>query len=422
MSDRRLIPAAYEDAPIVRVWRHRDYALLMTGIGPYYFTSWMQRVGVGWLAWELTHSPGWLGAVAAVDLAPMLLISPFAGAMVDRWDPVKQMKFAMIAVILHAAVLAWVTMAGWITIELLFVLTLVNGMIMPVYNAARQTIVPATVPRSDFASAISLDSSFFHGSRFVGPMIAALTILYWGIGATFLAHVLGSGIFTLQVFRLRLPPRPAKGAVVMGEILADILEGWRYVWAHTGIFVLFMTMTVASLSVRPLQDFLPGFAGGVFNAGANGLAWLTSSMGVGAMCGASWIAFRGHTKGLPLAVVTCVLGLALSTLGFVATPSLWVAVVFSVLQGFTLTVMATSISTLTQSAVSDAMRGRVMSLFAMIYRGVPAVGALIIGFSAEGIGLRWTFAIAALVCVVLWLTVLPRIVDVDRAMRGEPRS
>jgi predicted MFS family arabinose efflux permease len=229
-------------------------------------------------------------------------------------------------------------------------------------------------------------------------------------------------MLAVRVFRMRLPPRQAKGDINAAEILADILEGWKYVLGHTGIFLLFMTMTVASLSVRPLQDFLPGFAGGVFHSGANGLAWLTSSMGIGAMCGATWIALRGHTRGLALAVVTCVLGLALATLGFVATSYQWVALVFAALSGFTLTVMATSISTLTQSAVSDAMRGRVMSLFALIYRGVPAIGALIIGFSAEAIGLRWTFAFAALVCIGLWVAVLPRTSEIDQAMRVDPRK
>jgi MFS family permease len=406
---------ALGDAPAVRVWRHRDYALFMTGIGPHYITGWMQRIGVGWLAWELTHSPAWLGAVAAADLAPMLLIAPFAGAIVDRWNPHAQMKLALLAIIVHAIVLAGLTVAGLMTIELLLAITLVNGMLMPVYNAARTTIVPACVPRSDFPSAVSLDSSFFHGSRFVGPMLAALVITQWGVGACFVAHVVGLAFFILQVFRMNVSPPSRKQAG--GSIWNDVTAGLAYVRGHPGIFPLFMLMTVSSLAARPLQDFLPGFAGGVFGSGADGLAVLTAGMGVGAMIGATWIALRGHTRGLVKIVVVCMVGLGIAQLGFVSTTSLWLAFGWAALSGLTLTVMATGIAALVQMSVNDSMRGRVMSLLAMIYRGVPAIGALAMGFAAEGIGLRATFAFAALGCIVAWLWMAPGSKAIESAMQ-----
>ena len=406
-------------APIVRVWRHRDFALFMSGIGPYYVTGWMQRVAVGWLAWEMTASPGWLGAIAAADLAPMLLFAPLAGALVDRWDPIKQMKLSLVVVIAHAVDLAALTMAGMMTIELLLVLTLVQGSAMPVYNAARQMIVPATVPRTDFASAVSLDSSLFHGSRFIGPMIAAFMIRDLGVGATLFAHVAGCLFLTLQVLRMNIPPPQRKAST--GNLMHDVVEGIAYVRSQHGIYLLFVMMTAVSLSVRPLQEFLPGFAGGIFKAGPNGLAWLTSSMGVGAMIGATWLAMRGHTRGLTDIVVLCVLGLGIATLGFVATDQLMTGVAFASLAGFSLTVMATGISALTQTSVSDDMRGRVMSLFAMIYRGVPAVGSIAIGLVAEQAGLRTAFALAAIVCVLVWVWVARRRHTIDAAIRRDGR-
>jgi MFS family permease len=415
MSFLPLNMRALADSPIIRVWRHRDYALFMSGIGPHYVTGWMQRFSVGYLAWELSHSPAWLGAVAAADLAPMILIAPLAGAIVDRWDPVKQIKLALFAVLLHAIALSALMLSGMMTIEILFAITLVNGFLMPVYNAARTTVVPACVPRSDFPSAVSLDSSFFHSSRFVGPLLAALVISQWGVGAALLAHVLGVAFFIIQVFRMRVtPPVRAKPT---SNLLQDVSASFAYIRVHKGIFPLFMLMTVASVTARPLQDFLPGFAGAVFRSGADGLALLTAGMGVGAMIGATWIAMRGHTRGMVYIVVLSTIGLAISMLGFVATASLWLSTVFGALAGFTLTVMATAISALVQLAVVDEMRGRVMSLFAMIYRGVPAIGALAIGFAAEMFGLRTAFAIAALVCGGAWLWMTQVQERVDKAMQ-----
>lgn len=414
MSLMSLDRAALAEAPVIRVWRHRDYALFMSGIGPNYITSWMQRIGVGWLAWELTYSPAWLGAVAAADLAPMLVIAPFAGALVDRWDPMKQMKLALVAFWLHAAVLAGVTLAGLMTIEALLAITLVNGMIAPIYNAARTTLVPACVPRADFASAVSLDSSFFHGSRFIGPMIAALVIREWGVGACFLAHVAGIALFVVQVLRMKVVP--PKRAGTHGNLFQDVAVGLGYVRRHPGIFPLFMLMTMSSITARPLQDFLPGFADRVFHSGASGFAWLSAGLGVGAMFGAGLIAIRGHTRGLTYIVVLSTVALAISLLGFVATSQLAIAVSFAALSGFALTVMATGISALTQLAVSDDLRGRVMSLFAMIYRGVPAIGALVIGFAAEFIGLRTAFAVAGGACAVVWLVTARAHKAIDVAM------
>ena len=419
MSLLALDRSSIADSPVLRVWRHRDFALFMSGIGPFYVTNWMQRVGVGWLAWDLTHSPGWLGAVAAADLAPMLVVAPLAGALVDRWDPLKQLKLSLWLVLAQAVALAALVIAGLMTIELLFALAVIGGIIMPVYNAARQTIVPAIVPREDFASAVSLDSSFFHGSRFVGPMIAGVTIAKLGIGETLMAYAVGSVFFLFQLHRLRLAPpeRRAHGA----SLLQDVAAGIAYAQRQYGILMLFILLTVVSIAARPLQDFLPGFADRIFASGADGYAMLTSSMGVGALVGAGWLAMRGHTRGLVYIVFVNAIGLAIAMIGFVATNRLSTGVAFITLAGFTLTVMSTGTSALVQTAVSDEMRGRVMSLFAMIYRGVPAIGAVVIGIAAEHIGMRSAFALCGVVCALVWLALAAHHRAVDAALDGMRR-
>ena len=164
---------AIRESPAVRVWRFPNYRLFMSGLGCYYVTSWMQRVGVGWLAWELSHSHAWVGAIAAADLIPLVVLGPFAGAAADRSDPLRQLRWSQIAMIAQAVALTTVTVAGAMTIEVLLLLSLASGLIHPSYTAARQMIVPATVPRSDYPSAITLDSTLFHGSRFIGPVMAA---------------------------------------------------------------------------------------------------------------------------------------------------------------------------------------------------------------------------------------------------------
>jgi MFS family permease len=398
---------AHPASPILRIWSHRNYAIFAGGMTPHLLAIWMQRLGVGWLAWELSHSTVWLGVIAAADLAPMLVLAPFAGAVTDRGHPLRQLKIAQGLILAQAIAVAGLTLAGLMTIELLFALALTLGFIQPFSIAARHALVPSTVPREYFATAVALDSALFQTSRFIGPAIAGVLIPATGVGGTFVAHSIGVAMFFIALFGLDLP-KPERRKHGRPHILRDVREGFAYVRGHAGIWPVFLLLSVVSVLIRPLQDMLPGFSGAVFQAGAVGLAWLTSSMGIGALVSATWIAVRGHTAGLTRNFILGCLGVALSTIGFVATDNLWMALPFAALSGFTLNTMSTSTQALVQSAVADHMRGRVMSLYTLIFRGTPAIGTLAIGVLAERLGLQPTFAIAAGICFAAWLVAAPR--------------
>ena len=407
--------AKQRSAPILEIWQHRNFALFMSGIGPYYITNWMQRVGVGWLAWELSHSPAWLGVIAAADLAPMLFLAPIGGAYVDRSDPVRIIKLCMNLMTLQAIILSTLTITGLITIELLFVLALFTGLILPFYSACRQTIVATSVPRTVFPSAIAMDSSFFHGSRFLGPAIAAFTIPWFGVASTFIANMCGTIIFFLFQSMMDLKP-PDRSGKRRASLMSDVGAGFVYVYRHAGIWPIFILMTITSVAVRPLQDMLPGFADAVFNSGATGLAWLASAMGVGAMITSVLLAMRGTITGLTRICLAGCLVLALATYGFSVSNTLWQGVIFAVFVGIALNGMATATHTLIQNAVDDDMRGRVVGLYSLIYRGTPAVGALALGIIAEMIGLKLSFSISAAVCLLAFLLVIARAKSMTAAL------
>jgi MFS family permease len=392
---------------LVRVWAHRNYALFMGGMAPSLVTLWMQRVGIGWLAWELTHSPAWLGAVAAADLAPMLVLAPFAGAVTDRGNPWKQSLVTQILVSAQAVMLAVFTLAGWITIEILFALSLFSGFLQPLNSTARHAIVPSTVPRDAFATAIATDSALFNASRFIGPASAGLLIPFTGVGGTFVVHSLGCAVFVVALSLMDLPP-PDHSGRRRRNILGDVVESFTYVRHHAGIGPLFLLLVIVSVFIRPMQDMLPGFAGSIFRTGAVGLAWLTSAMGIGAMASAVWIAMRGHVAGLTRTVILGSLGLSLSVFGFVATETMWVSIIAAALAGYTFNSISTSIQTLVQSAIGNDQRGRIMGLYTLIYRGTPAFGSIAIGVLAESLGLRLAFAIAAFMAFVAWAITAPR--------------
>ena len=403
--------------PMMKVWSHRNYACFMGGMSPALVTLWMQKIGTLWLAWELTRSNAWVGVIVAVDYMPMVVLAPFVGAFVDRANPITVQKVSQVLNLALSAVMAVLTFAGLMSIWLLLVLCLILGCLHPFNAISRHAIVPNTVPRPQIPTALATDSALYNAARFIGPALAGLVIEFTGVGYTFAANSLGCVFYLagLQAMRLDFPERKARGHANM---LGDIAEGLAFVRSHPGIGPLFFLMLVGAVWIRPLQDLLPGFADQVFQAGPSGLGLLTAAMGVGATIAAALVAAYARTTGLTVMVLLAFAVNVAATLLFSATNWLWAAMLFGAVWGATLTTMSTGTQALVQSSVDNTIRARVMSLYTMIYRGAPFLGAVAIGWAADRVGLQLAFALAALLCVVPWLSALARRGSMTVALEG----
>lgn len=395
-----------QNIPLLRVLSYRPFALFEGGLFPQYMTGWIQRVGAGWLAWQLTESPTWLGIIAAADLAPMLVLAPFAGAVADRLEPLRLIRLAQILLMIQAFCLFALSASGYMRIEYLFCLALAAGIIYPFHSTARQSIIPSTVPREDFSGAVAIDSACFHSNRFIGPMLAAFIIPAFGVNGAFLAHVLGSLLSVGAFHLLQLPP-PDRSRRSRGNLFGDVGQTFVYAWQHQAIRPLLLILLCASFFVRPVQDMLPGFAEAVFRGDAKVLAWLTSAMGIGALAGAMHVAVRGGTQGLTNFGMAGYVATAIGGLGFAATQNIWLGMMFLFIAGYGLNVMSTCVQALMQLAVDDHVRGRVLSLYLLIYRGIPAIGALLIGIAAEVYGLQLAQGVGAVLCVLMLVFIWP---------------
>ena len=229
----------------------------------------------------------------------------------------------------------------------------------------------------------------------------------------FALHLVGTFFFSVVMHFMHVPPperRPGRRG-----FLSDLAEAVVYVRRHKGIGPLLLMLLAASTCLRPVQDMLPGFAETVFGSDAVGLAWLSSAMGLGAGLSAMLVALRSRFSGMTTMAFTGMAGVALATLGLVATTSLWAGVVFCALAGYMLNLLSVGVMALVQTAVADDIRARVMSLYTLIFRGTPAIGALVLGALAEWTGLRMAFAGAAVVCLIAAALIWPA----RHAMRSE---
>ena len=363
--------------------------------------TWLQRIAVGWLAWQLTKSGTWLGLVAFADLFPTVLLSPLAGALADRFDRLRIVMISQIIAMLQAIALSALVFADMMTIDRLFLLTMALGVVNALNQPARLALIPSLVEREHLPSAVAINSIVFNSARFVGPAAAGLAIAHGGIGVAFLVNALTYVAFLVALMLIKLTP--AERAPSRRSILGDTVDGYTYAARHPGIGPMLLMMTITSLSTRAFVELLPGFADAVFNRGPEGLAWLTAAIGLGAMVGGLWMAQRPGLQGLTRIIVANVLLISAALIGFVATDHFLVAFVCLLVAGFSLVVNGIGAQTLVQHAAAPAMRGRVMATYGMIFRGGPAVGALVMGTLSSHIGLQLAVGAGAVLCGLSWL-------------------
>ncbi|MBC7135140.1 MAG: MFS transporter, partial [Oceanibaculum nanhaiense] len=179
------MPLSARLGPVGRALSHPNYRLYVTGNMASLIGTWMQRIGIGWVAWELTGSSAWLGIVAFADLFPTVVVTAFAGVAVDRIGPMKVAKFAQYLAIAQAVTLAVLTFTGLLDIWMLIGLTAFLGAVTAFYQPARLAMIPMLVPREDLGAAIAINSINFNLARFIGPAIAGGVIAMGGAGWTF---------------------------------------------------------------------------------------------------------------------------------------------------------------------------------------------------------------------------------------------
>jgi len=388
-------------ANIARAFASRNYRLFAAGNAISLIGTWLQRVAVGWLAWQLTHSGTWLGLVAFADLFPTVVLSPWAGALADRRDRVRVIWVSQIISMAQASLLAILTAFGIITIWSLFGLAILLGIANAVSQPARLALIPSLVERVNLPSAVAINSIIFNGARFIGPAAAGVIIAEGSVALAFAVNALTYIGFLVALARLD----SVKDVVRRADrsFLRAMVEGYLYAARHEGIGAMLLLMAVTSLGTRGFIELLPGFADKVFGRGPQALAWLMATVGLGAVLGGLWMVRRPAITGLTSIVFANTLLMTAALVGFTVTARFWIALPCLAVAGFGLVVSGIGAQTLVQSAVDAAMRGRVMALYGMIFRGGPALGALVMGLFSEQFGLRLPVAAGALLCTVYWL-------------------
>jgi MFS family permease len=388
----------------------RNYRLFWTGQLLSLTGSWMQSTAQAWLVLQLSNSPLALGLVTTVQFLPITLFTLFAGVITDRFPKHRLLLITQTAALLQAIVFGTLVATGWVQLWHVYVLAALHGFINAVDNPTRQAIVPELTGIERLRNAVALNSLVFNGARIFGAALGGLVIAQFGVAAAlYLNAVSFVGVITnllrMDAKAFYLAPKPTSG-----PILLRLLEGLKYVWQTPVVLAIMLVIGAVGTFGYNFSVVLPLLAGFVLHTDAAGLGSLSAFLGLGALFAALATAYA---KRITLRRLLLGAGMFSLLLGGVALSNLFAtSAVLLVALGFAGVITTTSANTLLQLTVPDALRGRVMSLYILLFVGSTPLGGFIIGTLSSVIGASTALLICATICalgvvmaaVYLWWT------------------
>lgn len=389
-----------------------DFVIFSAGQGVSSIGGWMQKTGVGWLAWELTHSPAWVGAIALSDLIAALWVAPLAGAVTDRGNPFRLILLTQSLMIFLALVLWALTSSGLLTIWLLLGWAIVEASVQGFNQPVRMVAIGSLATPERMSQAIATNSIAVNTARSIGPAIAGVVMVTDEVASVFFINSLSYVAMIIAIFYLRRRlDRPGLLSRAT-PILRDITSGFSYIRHTPKISTLFLLALGFALLARPFVELLPAIVGDILHGGPQTLSMLMSAQGVGALLGAIWMLKTKPMDHLVRITFAAALGIASSVVIFSLTTHRHWAVVIIVVAGVFHVVCNIGMQTMAQTMSEPAMKGRVMAAYGLVFRAGPAIGAFTIGACAQWINLQWLLGAAAAVFGLLVIAKLPSIPSV----------
>ncbi|MHB1297255.1 MAG: MFS transporter [Gemmatimonadaceae bacterium] len=397
-------PASRSLNPFRVLQQYRNFRLFWSGQTISLIGSWMQQVAVGWTALELSNDPLLVGLAAAAGTFPILLFSLPGGVVADRSEKLRVVRIAQSLMLVEATALWALAATGHLTIHWLLTLALFGGTLAAFEIPARQSLIVELVNKEDVPAAIGLNSTGFNLARVLGPSISAVVIAKGGVEWAFGLNALSYLAVLIGLAMIRLPERRKFARHPAGS-LAGMKEALVYVWRTPPLPMLLLIASVFSLLGIPVLTLLPIVARDVLGVGPQGYGALMACIGLGAVAGALYIAATGGgaRRGHTLRIASVVYPALLVSVSLVRQPFLVGALLFCV--GTAMIVNNALVNALLQEIVPDELRGRVLSLYVMLYIGASPVGSFLAGAVAKATSTAWAIggAAALMLLFALWI-------------------
>ena len=367
---------------------------------------WIQKIGVGWLTWEITGSTFWTSFVALALMAPAGIIGPLFAVYAENWN-MRTASIILKTLMLLVGAMVW--FLEFLDLHSLFTLaflSIIQGLLSACYHPVRLVFVSVVVPRDLISSAVGLNSASFNGSRVIGPAFAGIFIALFNLESTFLIAVLA--YIPLIPVLMYIPLRKRnKSSDNKDKFLKRFIEGGK-VALNTpiiakGLFVVF----ISAFFVRGMLEIQPTIAGEILNQGSLGLSLITATAGLGALSASIWIGL-GKNNNLKIQtklVFMLILGLIMSSIIGCISDMYLMALSF-IIVGFTSTVIGIGTQTIIQMEVEDFFRARVLTWWSSLSFGSLTVGGILLGLAGEYIPLNIGLIIMPIIGFIIFKLVV----------------
>jgi MFS family permease len=378
---------------IFRSLKYRNFKLFFYGQSISLIGTWMQKTAVSWLVYRLTGSALLLGLVGFVSLIPSLVLSPFAGSLIDRYNRYKILVITQVVSMLQAGALAALIFFEFYNIPMIIALSLVQGIINAFDVTCRQSLMVEMVDnKEDLPNAIALNSTMTNLARIAGPALAGILLSAFGEDFCFIGNFLSYIPVLLCLFLMNLNLTISEPS--QKSIWVELEEGFRYVTADRDLSSMIILIGISSLFVIPFNTLMPIFAKDIFNGTARTFSWFESAAGLGSVASAMYMANLKSSKFLVRITMVASVIFGASLIFLSVSGTLPIALFFMTITGVGMMAQTSSINTYIQTHSIPEMRGRAISYFVMAYQGMIPIGSLLIGWTANAFGPRMAVTIA----------------------------
>ncbi len=384
---------------VLRALKYRNYRLFFGGQIISLIGSWMQLIALSWLVYRLTDSEFILGLVSFATQIPAFFLSPFAGVFADQKDKRKILIATQTLFMLQAFLLVGLLAADVITVWMIILLNVMMGLINGFDMTSRQAFVVEMIEdKEDLGNAIALNSMMFNAARLIGPSLAGLIVAYFGETICFLINGVSYSAVIIALIKMKIDKKDASKN--SKNVLQNLREGLKYTLGFPPIRSLIILLGIMSLVAMPYIVLMPVFAKDILGGGPDTLGFLMGAVGIGALCGAVFLASRRSVIGLETIIFRTTSLFGIMIILFSLSTTLELSLLLMVFAGFSMMVQFASSNTIIQTITEDEMRGRVLSFYTMSFLGMAPLGSLIAGAIASKIGAPQTLIGGGIICLI----------------------
>jgi len=378
-------------------FRHASFRLYWTAQLISLMGTFMQLVALGYLVYTLTGSKWLLGVIAAVQMAPSLLLSLPAGVLADRVQRRRLIVATQSTALVLAFCLATLTATHQLKVWEILTIAVISGIAIAVESPARQAFVSNLVGPDDLPNAIAWNSLVINGARVLGPAAGGLAISYLGVTPIFYYNSFSFLAVIVALLLMRLPPSPVAAP---RHPLRDLREGLDWIRHTPAIGLTLLLTAIVATFVMNYAVLMPVLARDVIHTGPQGLGWMWTAMGLGAVAGsATVVTWSRAAVGGPLLLGSALVA-GISSVGVALAGSLIASLGMLLLVGWSTGAFFASANSAVQHRVTDRVRGRVLSVYTMIFAGTGPIGGLFIAALASARGAATALAVAGSISAV----------------------